>query len=482
MLMQPVQTMITFRHSWVLLLASGALCLAGEPGGQHTIYFRSDRGIAPNPGKLPMNLAKAMAQWRAPLDSGHSTPVLVGMKIILTTFRPANAELATMALDQETGNPLWKQVAPTQRIEPFHQATGNPAAATPACDGERLYVFFGSYGLICYDLEGQKVWEHRLGPFQDEFGAGSSPVLAGDAVVLCQDHDLNSFLLALDRRTGRELWKVNRPDAVRSYSTPAVWTHEGRQELLVAGALELAAYAPESGEKLWWVNGLARIVIPSPVPSGDTVYMASWTPGGDPGRRLNLDRWPAALSRWDANHDGKLARAEVNDPEVLDRFFRMDLDQSKDLDQKEWERHAEVFQRAQNAVLAIKPSGRGDLTDSAIVWKYQRGVPYVPTPLVHNGLYWMVKDGGIVTRLDAATGSLLQDERLPGMGAYYASPVTGDGKVFFAGELGTVSIVSDRREWELVSSHPFEEKIYATPVLDSGRVFLRTDKALYCFH
>ncbi|MHC1768683.1 MAG: PQQ-binding-like beta-propeller repeat protein [Verrucomicrobiia bacterium] len=310
---------------------------------------------------------------------------------------------------------------------------------------------------------------------------GSSPVLVGDAVVLCQDHDLNSFLLALDRRTGRELWKVTRPDAVRSYSTPAVWTHQGRQELLVAGALELAAYAPESGEKLWWVNGLARIVIPSPVPSGDTVYMASWTPGGDPGRRLNLDRWATALGRWDANHDGKLARAEVNDPEVLDRFFRMDLDQSKDLDQKEWERHADVFRRAQNAVLAIKPSGHGDLTDSAIVWKYQRGVPYVPTPLVHNGIYWMVKDGGIVTRLDAATGSLLQDERLPGMGAYYASPVTGDGKVFFAGELGTVSIVSDSREWELVSSHPFEEKIYATPVLDSGRVFLRTDKALYCF-
>jgi outer membrane protein assembly factor BamB len=157
-------------------------------------------------------------------------------------------------------------VTSVERIEPFHRQTGNPAAPTPATDGERLYVFFGSYGLICYDLAGQKIWEQRLGPFQDEFGSGSSPVVVGDAVVLCRDHDLGSFLLALDRRTGRTLWTVDRPDAVRSYSTPAVWTRGGQKELLVAGALELAAYAPDSGEKLWWVKGLARIVVPAPVP------------------------------------------------------------------------------------------------------------------------------------------------------------------------------------------------------------------------
>jgi outer membrane protein assembly factor BamB len=470
--------MIAFRGPCVLLFASWAICsLAGEPTS-----FRSDRGIASNAGTLPADLAKPDAlRWRVPLDAGHSTPVLRGARIFLTTYRAADAELATVALNQENGNVIWKRVAEVERVEPFHQATGNPAAPTPACDGERLYVFFGSYGLICYDLQGEKLWEQRMGPFQDEFGSGSSPVLVGEAVVLCQDHDLDSFLLALDRRTGRKLWKVTRPDAVRSYSTPSVWTRDGREELLVAGALELAAYAPDSGEKLWWVNGLARIVIPSPVPHGDMVYMASWTPGGDAGRRINLDRWSTALSRWDANQNGKLTRSEIDNAEVLDRFFRMDLDQSKDLDQKEWERHAEVFRRAQNAALALKPSGKGDLTDTAVVWKYQRGVPYVPTPLVHKGIYWMVKDGGIVTRLDAGTGQLLQEERLPGMGAYYASPVVGDGKVFFAGELGTVSIVADRPDWELLSSRPFDERIYATPVLDSGRVFIRTEKALYCF-
>jgi outer membrane protein assembly factor BamB len=455
--------------------------------GQHvywatTTYFRSDSGIAePAGGRLPDRLDAAGAlRWRSEIEPGHSTPVVAGHKIFLTTYRAQEQELATVALNQETGQVLWKQVASTGRIEQFHRATGSPAAATPACDGERLYVFFGSYGLICYDLDGRKLWEQRFGPFQDEYGASSSPVLVDDKVILSEDHDLNSFLIALDRYNGNTLWKVARPEAVRSYSTPAIWTHDGRKELLVAGALELAGYDLASGEKLWWVHGLARIVIPVPVATGNMIYMASWTPGGDPGKRLALDPWSTALTKWDHNHDGKLSKAEIDNPEVLDRFVRMDLDQSGDLDQKEWERHADVFLRAQNAILALKPSGRGDVTDTALAWKYQRGVPYVATPLVHNGIVWMVKDGGIVTKLDGASGRLLQEERLPGMGGYFASPVTGDGKVFFAGESGTVSILADETEWRVISSHDFHEKIYATPAIDHDRIYIRTEKALYC--
>jgi len=300
-------------------------------------------------------------------------------------------------------------------------------------------------------------------------------------VVLNQDHDIDSFLAAFDCATGKEIWKTARPDAVRSYSTPAVWVRNGRKELLVAGALELASFEPATGEKLWWVNGLARIVIPTPVPAGEMIYMASWAPGGDAGRRLALDSWPTALAKWDKNHDGKLAKAEVDDREVLERFYRMDLDQSGLLDQKEWDRHADVFRRAQNAVMALKPSGRGELKDSAVVWKYQRGVPYVSTPLLDKGILWMVKDGGIVTKLDAASGRMLQEERVPGIGNYFASPVAGDGKVYFASEQGVVSVVANTADWRVISSHEFHEKIYATPVIDRDRICLRSEQALYCF-
>jgi outer membrane protein assembly factor BamB len=252
----------------------------------------------------------------------------------------------------------------------------------------------------------------------------------------------------------------------------------------VAGALELTSYDPGSGMKLWSVDGLSRIVIPVPALEGEMIYTASWTPGGDPGQRLTLDPWPQALTKWDHNQDGKLARAEIKDPQVLERFYRMDLDQSGDLDQKEWERHAEVFRRAQNAALGWRAPERGASPKDRppiLVWKHQRGAPYVSSPLVHNGVFWMVKDGGIVTKLDAAAGQLLQEERLPGMGGYYASPVAGDGKVYFAGELGMVSILAETRDWRLISSHDFQEKIYATPVIEDGRIFIRTQKALYCF-
>jgi outer membrane protein assembly factor BamB len=428
---------------------------------------------------LPGNFeAPGALRWRVPLDPGHSTPILANGKIFLTAYRGESKELTTVALDEKTGQQLWSRPIPLQRVEQIH-ALGSPATATPACDGQRLFVFFGSYGLICYDLDGKKLWEQLLGPFQDEYGAGSSPILVDGKVILNQDHDIDSFLAAFDCGNGKTIWKIARPDAVRSYSTPAVWTRNNRNELLVAGALELAGYDPSDGEKLWWLNGLARIVIPTPVPSGDMIYMASWAPGGDAGRRLGLDSWPGAVAKWDKNRDGKLAKAEIDDREVLDRFYRMDLDQNGLLDPKEWDHHADVFRRAQNAVLALKPAGRGELGERAVVWKYQRGIPYVATPLLDAGILWMVKDEGIVTKLDARSGSVLQEERLPGTGKYFASPAAGDGKIYFASEPGLVSVVANKADWQVLSAHEFHEKIYATPVIDRDRIYIRSDHALY---
>ena len=463
-------------------LCAAASTAASVASSADAKYFRSNEGVAGSgAGPLPDDFDDdGKLRWRVPLEPGHSTPVLNSGRIFLTGYRVETKELATVALDQKTRQTLWSRAIVAARIEQTHPL-GSPATATPACDGHRLFVFFGSYGLVCYDLDGKKIWEHPLGPFQDEYGAGSSPVLIDGKVVLNQDHDIDSFLAAFDCATGKAIWKTARPDAVRSYSTPAVWVRNGRKELLVAGALELASYDPASGEKLWWVNGLARIVIPTPVPAGEMIYMASWAPGGDAGGRLALDSWPTALTKWDKNHDGKLAKAEVDDREVLERFYRMDLDQSGLLDQKEWERHADIFRRAQNAVLALKPSGRGELGESAVVWKYQRGVPYVSTPLLDKGILWMVKDGGIVTKLDAARGRLLQEERVPGIGNYFASPVAGDGKVYFASEQGVVSIVANTPDWRVISSHEFREKIYATPVIDRDRIYVRCEQALYCF-
>lgn len=465
------------------IVAVAVLSASAAHADSTVSFFRADAGLAgASAGPLPERFdAPETLVWRVRLDSGHSTPVLHSGKIFLTTFHAGRSELATLALAQDSGEILWKRIAPVSQIEPFHSRTGNPAAPTPACDGERVYVFFGSYGLLCYDLEGKLLWDHPMGPFQEEFGAGSSPILVDNKVIVSRDQDVNSFIMAIDRYTGQTIWKTERPAAVRSYSTPVHWTGGGRNELLLAGALELTSYDPDNGEKLWWVQGLARIAIPVPVPASDLIYMASWSPGADGGSRISLEPWEDALAKWDKNSDGKLARAELDHPEVLSRFYRMDLDQDGYLDEEEWDHHSAVFELAQNAVLALKPDGLGELTESALLWSYQRGIPYVASPLVDNGILWMVRDGGIVTKLDAATGDLLHQERLPGFGNYYASPVAGDGKVYFAGELGVLSVIANQSEWNVISSHDFKERIYATPVIHQQQIFIRTEEALYLF-
>jgi outer membrane protein assembly factor BamB len=475
-----IRAVILLSIVWFFL--SGCLAVLTAEDNLH--YFRRDSGVPSlQADSLPERLDSPDGlRWRTPIDSGHSSPIACNGRIFLTTFNAAAKELATLALAADSGRILWKRIAPASRIEEFSSSTGSAAQATPACDDQRVYVFFGSYGLICYDHQGKPLWEKRMGPFQDEYGSASSPVLIDDKVIIQQDHDVDSFLMALDRKTGKVIWKSERPGATRSFSTPAVWTRNGQKELLVAGSLELAGYDPSDGKRLWWINGLARIVIPTPVPSGDLVYMASWTPGGDGMMRIQMEPWADALRKWDKNNDGKLVKDEITDKIMNDRFFPMDLDQSGDLRQEEWERYAAIFQRAQNGILAIRPSGAGgEQNEGAVVWRSQSGAPYVATPLLDQGILWTVRDGGIVTKISAAEGNVLQTKRLTDMGNYYASPVRAGGKVYIASRQGVVTAIASDPDWRVIETRDFMEGIYATPLIAEGCLFIRTEKALYCF-
>lgn len=475
-----IRKAVLLYSAWIVT-SSGASVLVAE---DNLFYFRRDGGVAGlEADSLPERLDSPDAlRWRTPIDSGHSTPAACNGRIFLTTYNTATKELATLALAADTGRILWKRAASADRIEEFSRDTGSAAQATPACDDRRVYVFFGSYGLICYDHRGTLMWEKRMGPFQDEYGSASSPVLIDDKVIIQQDHDVNSFLMALDRTSGKVLWESKRPDATRSYSTPAVWTRNGRRELLVAGSRELAGYDPSDGKRLWWIHGLARIVIPTPVPSGDRVYMGSWTPGGDSRMRILMDPWAEALKKWDRNNDGRLVKDEITDKIMNDRFFPIDLNQNGELLQEEWESYAAVFQQAQNGILAIKPSAAGgEQGESAVVWRIVQGAPYVATPLLNRGVLWTVRDGGIITRISAEEGKVLQAKRLPDMGNYYASPVSAGGRIYIASRLGIVTVVTDDSDWRVLDTHDFNEGIYATPLMAEGCLFIRTEKALYCF-
>ncbi len=444
-------------------------------------YFRRDCGIAgPNNVPLCEQFDKEHLLWLCPLAPGHSTPCVTEELILLTTFQEDQQELATVAINSATGDVVWRREAPVQRIEPFH-SVGSPAASTIASDSERAYVFFGSCGLLCYNLDGERLWHKRMGPFQNEFGASSSPIIVDDKVILNQDHDINSFIIAVDRETGDTVWKVDRNGFTRSFSTPILVPNEDQPRIVVGGSLQLTAYDAVNGKIVWWVRGLSRIVDTTPVVHDGRIFLATWTPGGDPASRISMEPFADALRKYDQNDDGQVARSELPDGPVRQRFFRIDLNQDQALSEQEWNQHATIFSRAQNVAMAIRTGGRGDVTNSHVEWIQRQGLPTVPSPLVVDGVMFMVKDSGILTSLDVATGKVIKQGRLPGRGNYYASLVAGDGKVYAASERGTISVVRAAGKWRTLAHHDFEERIMATPVIHDGRIYVRTEDALYCF-
>lgn len=458
---------------------------AAEP----VAFFRAGYGVVDSAGSLPETIVSADGLiWKTPVAAGHSTPTVCGDGIYLTTFE--NGKLFTVALDRATGKVRWSQPVPHDRLEPYHP-TGSPAAASCACDGERVYAFFGSYGLLCYDLGGKLVWSLPMKPFQDEFGAPSSPVLVDGKLLLNEDHDLDSFLLCIEAATGKQLWRTARGGFTRSYATPIVvdtaqlpgapilGVAAGKKQVIVAGALQLAAYDLATGEMLWTVDGLARIVNTTPVVAGDLLVVSTWSPGGDTEARAAMEPWDVALKQWDANKDAKLTREECTNKDVLDRFFRIDLDQNQLLDQAEWVKYARVFELARNSVMVLRMTGDG--TAPKLVWQYEKGIPYVPSPLVYRGVLYLIKEGGILTSFDLNDGRVLKMARARGTGNYYASPVGGDGKVFLVNEKGVLTVLKAGGEWEALVDHDFAERTVATPVAADGRIYIRTEQAVYCF-
>ncbi len=457
----------------LIVLLAGEHCFSAEVA----TYFRHDSGVAASDAQpLPEKLDAEHTLWKQSLPEGHSTPCVAGDRVFVTAHE--NNELFTMALDRATGRLLWKQGVRVDQLEKVH-TEGSPAAATPACDGKRVYVFFGSFGLLCYDLDGTPRWSKKLGPFRDEFGSASSPILVDDKLILSEDHDLDSFVMAVRQEDGETLWQTPRDGFTRSYATPVIWENGGKKQIVIAGALQLVAYDLADGHPLWSLDGFARIVNTTPAKLGDTLFVCTWSPGGDTDARIAMEPWATALAQWDKNGNRKLENGELPAGEVRSRFFRIDLDSDQALNEEEWNQYARLFEMAQNTMVALRASAPGE--PPRAVWEYKRGLPYVSSPLVYQGNVVLVKDGGVITLLDAAHGRLIKQSRARGDGNYYASPVGGDGKVYLCSGPGVVTVLKAGPRIEILSSQDFGERIAATPVISGGQILLRTEKALYCF-
>ena len=455
----------------------------------HWSRFRGPNGSGvADADSLPSILSEETLTWEAQIPPGSSSPAIWGDRLFLTGLDEAGQEagrLVTFAVRTSDGALLWSRAAPRPRLETL-DPRNHPAAASPVTDGERVVVFFGDYGHIAYDLDGRELWRRALGPFNNVYGMGASPILTQGLVIQAIDQQTGSFLLALDAEDGSEVWRRARPEAKSGHATPVLYRPPGGDpQLLLPGSFLLTAYDPRTGDKLWWVGGLSFEIKSTAVLSDEHVFIHGYgSPLNEAGTLTERRPFEEVLATADANGDGVLQKDESPDDLTREWFGFMDLNGDQRLDREDWS-YFRAALSSRNSMLAIRlPSAdaRGDLSDTAVAWRHVRNVPQLPSPLLYRGVLYMINDRGIVTTFRPATGEVIVRGRIEGaVDSFYASPVAGDGKVYFASRSGTVAVVPAGGQLETLSVNDLDGQIDATPALESGRIYVRAGDRLLAF-
>jgi outer membrane protein assembly factor BamB len=287
-----------------------------------------------------------------------------------------------------------------------------------------------------------------------------------------------SELLAVDSATGKVKWKADRAPFKSSFGAPVTWTNGQSQEVVLPGSMQMVAYDLKTGAERWRVNGLPSAICTTPVVSDGLLFFAGWSPGK---ADAPIPPFESFAKDEDKNQDGFIDRDEAG-PMVKSLLSTLDSNHDQKLSKEEWEAFAVNIAKGENVALAVRPGGQGDITESHVAWKYKRGLPYVPSPLVYRGSIYFVKDGGMVTCLKAATGEPnYEQERLGSPGTFYSSLVAANGIIYACSVNGVVTAFRAGDKFEVLGTNDLKERISATPAIADNTLYLRTDKHLYAF-
>jgi outer membrane protein assembly factor BamB len=417
--------------------------------------------------------------WKIQVPWSPSSPCIWDDQIFLTTF--SDNELQTRSYNRQDGKLVWSRGLKPDKLEMFHSTESSPAVPTPATDGQRLVSYFGSFGLICYDCKGTELWRHPLPVALSAggYGTSSSPLIAGNLVVVLRDQNVGSSLIAVDLRTGKTAWETPRPEAHGSFGTPILWQNNGIDEVITPGSLRVKGYALNSGLEDWLVQGTASFACTTPVVGDGELFFAAWSNGK---ADSPWPTWEKFLEKFDKNKDGVISLDEI-DAGMRDYMRGLDLNGDGKIDKAEWDTILATAAKGENLLVAVNPGGRGDITQSHVAWKFNRGLPYVSSPLFYDGRIYLIKTGGMLSSVDAKTGQpYYTQERLDAPGDYYSSPVAGGGRIYLAsldGKLTVVKAGGDKPE--ILHQAEFGERILASPALVGDNLYLRTQSTLYAF-
>lgn len=378
-------------------------------------------------------------KWKTPIEGrGHSSPIVWGKKIFLTTALDGAAvpgrtpgvthkladgtdfvhpdavgadlthTLKVICLDRETGKILWERVAYEGPVHDSRHKRASFASSTPATDGKYVFAYFGSEGLYAYDVNGKQLWKQDLGKLGTaSVGYGVSPILYGNLVIMqCDESGMNSFIAAFDKKTGKEVWRAKRKVDV-TWSTPVLVQAGKRTELVASAAEAIISYDPLSGKELWRHKGLESNAVNTPVVSNDLIVVTSGYP--------------------------------------------------------------------QKIALALRGGGNGDVTGSSqLVWSYNKGTAYVPSPILYGDYVYLMAGNGTLTCLDAKTGKVAYEgARVPKSILFTASPVAYEGKVLITSEEGETYVVKAGPKHEIIGTNSVGEPVFASPAIADGKIFIR---------
>jgi len=435
------------------LLLAGLLPAGAQVRPQNWPSFRGEHAAGVMEGQ---NLPEAWdaekgtnIRWKTPIPGlAHSSPIVWGDRVFVTsavssrgdaTFRrglygdgDASDDRSAQhwklySLDRKTGKILWEQTAFEGVPREKRHIKSTYANSTPATDGRYVVAFFGSQGLYAFDMDGRLKWKRDLGRLNlgaydapdYEWGSASSPIIYQDMVIVqCDTHE-ESSLLALDLTTGVTRWKTPRQE-LPSWGTPTVYPGKQRAEIVTNASNFIRGYDPKTGEELWRLGGSSKITAPTPVFSGDLIVVMS-------GRRPEA---PIYVLRAGASGD-----------------------------------------------ITLK---EGATSNEHVVWNRLRAGSYMPTPLIYRGLLYVLKNQGILSCYDLATGEMKYEERIPHQGSGFSgSPVASDGRIYLPSEDGDIFVVKAGPQFELLGKNTIGQPLMATPALSGGLMIVRGEHHLF---
>ena len=447
---------MTRHRDWVIV-AAALLCLLWPPdahaASDNWPQFRGPDGtgvVADDPALPETWSATDNVAWKTPIPGlGWSSPIVWGDRVFVTTVvadedyegpraglylpaggadvppdpPPGTHHWMVVCLDLASGDPLWQRTARSGPMAATIHPKNSFASATPVTDGERIYVLFGNLGLFAYDLDGRLVWSRDIDPRPDQWGwgAGSSPALLDDQVLVMHDNDEESYLASFDAATGEENWRTPR-DEVSAWSTPFVWRNDLRTEIVTVAKTRVRSYDP-AGNLLWWFAGqMTSATVPTPVPGDGLIYVSSGHVGHD---------------------------------------------------------HRPVYAVLPGAAgdITLGPRQRAN---EYIRWYDPRGASYNPSPLLYRGIYYTLLDRGFLTAHDARTGRTVYDRvRIEPGATFTSSPWAYNGKIFALSEDGDTYVIAAGPEYELLGKNELGEMALATPAIAGRTLLLRSAGYLY---